>query len=107
MALLSLAGLKLPIQQLTGHAMVVHPDNVSHPSQLGLDKYGFRAGTLCTVQDLKVCDTVLSSNAKYGAEGRHACESSPAVKHACGTESKSCIHAGERSRLQLCKLSAS
>ena len=32
--LLFLAGLKLSIQQLTGHAMIVHPDDISHPSQL-------------------------------------------------------------------------
>ena len=51
--------------------MVFHPDKVSHPSQLGFDEYGFNAGTLCTVQDLKVCDTVLPSDAKYGAEGTH------------------------------------
>ena len=58
-ALLSLAGLKLSIQQLTGHAMIVHPNNVSHPLQLGLDEYGFNAGVLCTVQDLEVCDTAM------------------------------------------------
>ena len=70
-ALLSLASLKLPIQQLTGHAMVIHPDNMSHPSQLGLNKYGFNAATFCMVQNLKVCDTVLPSDAKYGMEGTH------------------------------------
>ena len=71
-ALLSIAGLKLSIEKLTGHAIVVHPDDMSHPWQLGLDEYGFNAGTLCTVQDLEVCDTVVPWDGKYGAEGTHA-----------------------------------
>ena len=29
---------KLSIQQLTGHARIVHSDDLSHPSQLGLDE---------------------------------------------------------------------
>ena len=71
-ALLFLASLKLSIQQLTGHAMIVHPDDISHPSQLGLDEYGLNAGTLCRVQDLKVCDMVLPADAKFGMEGTQA-----------------------------------
>ena len=51
--------------------MVVHPDNVSHLLQLGLDEYGFNAGALCMVQDLEVSDTVLPSDAKYRTEGTH------------------------------------
>ena len=48
--------------------MVVHPDNLSHQLQLGLDEYGFNAGALCTVQDLKVCYKVLPSVAKFRME---------------------------------------
>ena len=70
-ALLSIAGLKLSIQKLTGHAIVVHPDDMCHPSQLGLDEYSFNAGTPCTVQDLEICDTVIPSDVKYGTEGTY------------------------------------
>lgn len=69
--MLFLASLKLSIQQLTGHAMIVHPDDISHPSQLDLDEYGLNPGTLCTVQDLEVCDMVLAVDANYGTEGTH------------------------------------
>ena len=64
--LLFLASLKLSIQKLTGHAMIVHPDDIFYPSHLGLDEYGLNAGTLCKVQDLEVCDMVLPPDAKYG-----------------------------------------
>ena len=70
-SLLFLAGLKLSIQQLTGHAMIIHPDDISHPSQLGLDEYGLNPDTLCTIQDLEVCDMVLPADANYGMEGTH------------------------------------
>ena len=35
-ALLSLVSLKISMQQLTRHARIVHSDEMSHPSQLGL-----------------------------------------------------------------------
>ena len=41
--------------------MVVHPDDVCYPWKLGLDEYGFNAGTLRTVQDLEICDSVTYS----------------------------------------------
>ena len=36
--------------------MVDHPDDMCYPWKLGLDEYGFNAGTLRTVQDLEICD---------------------------------------------------
>ena len=39
--------------------------------------------------------------------GGHTCKRSPSVWHACSPVSKLRIHTGERSRLQLCRLSAS
>ena len=51
--------------------MIVHPDDISYPSQLDLDEYGLNPGTLCTVQDLEVCDMVLPVDANYGTEGTH------------------------------------
>ena len=69
--MLFLASLKLSIQQLTAHAMIIHPDDIFHPSQLDLDEYGLNPGTLCTVQDLEVCDMVLLVDANYGTEGTH------------------------------------
>lgn len=70
-ALLFLASIKFSIQQLTGHAMIIHPDDISHPLQLDLDEYGLNPGNLCTVQDLEVCDMVLPADANYGTEGTH------------------------------------
>ena len=55
-----------------GHAMIVHPDDIFRPSQLGLDKYDLKAGTLYTVQDLNICDMILPVDPKYGMEGTHA-----------------------------------
>ena len=67
--MLFFASLKLSIQQLTGHAMIVHSHDISHPLQLDLDEYGLNPGTLCMVQDLEVCDMVLSADANYETEG--------------------------------------
>ena len=44
----------------------------------------------------------LDSGRQVG-NGKHACESAPAVWHARGTVYKSCIHTGERWRQQLCE----
>ena len=45
-AFISLAISKLSVEQTPGHALVLHADDMPHPSQLDFEEYGLNAGRL-------------------------------------------------------------
>ena len=63
-ALLSLPLTELAIEELLWDSVTVHPDDMPRPSELGFENHSLNAGGFCTIQDLKVCDPVLSFDAQ-------------------------------------------
>ena len=59
------------VEQASGNAVLLHTDDVAYPSKLGLDKPGFDADGVSTVQNFDVCNAVLPSYSKYGAKRAH------------------------------------
>ena len=50
---------KFTIQQACKDAILLHAEDMPHPSELGLDEDGVDAGGFSTVQDFKVGDMIL------------------------------------------------
>jgi hypothetical protein len=58
-------------EQLFGDALVTHSDDMTCPTQLGLQQHRFDGGGICSVQNFEVGDFVLPSNLKDATEGAH------------------------------------
>ena len=58
---------QLSIKQWAWHAVFLHPDDMSYPTKVGLEKHCFNVCCLDSIQDLKIGDLVLP--AKDGTEG--------------------------------------
>lgn len=67
MTLSSLASLQDTIEKLASPTMVIHCDDMSHPSHLMSDNQGLDTMT----QDLQFGSTLLPPNAKDGTESMH------------------------------------
>ena len=70
-ALVSFALQELSVQQASWHAVLSHPDDMSHPAELCLEEHGLDTCGVSTVQDFEVCDAVLPADSKDGTEGSH------------------------------------
>ena len=68
---MSFALQELSVQQASWHAVLFHPDDMSHPAELCLEEHELDTCRVSTVQDLEVCDAVLPADSKDGTEGSH------------------------------------
>ena len=50
---------KFTIQRVFVEAILMHAEDMPHPSELGFDEDGFEAGGLSTVHDFNVGDMIL------------------------------------------------
>lgn len=103
-ALVSFALQELSVQQASWHAVLFHPDDMSHPAELCLEEHGLDTCGVSTVQDFEVCDAVLQADSKDGREGSHS-KASPASLCAGGRVSKTHTRREERGEPQHCRFS--
>lgn len=68
MPLSALASLQDSIEKLASHAMIIHSDDISHPSHLSSDNQGLNTGGLRMIQDLQFGGTLWPKNAKDETE---------------------------------------
>ena len=55
---------KFTIQQASRDAILLHAEDMPHPSELGLDEDGFDPGGFSAVRDFKVGDMILPTYSK-------------------------------------------
>ena len=59
------------VEKPSRHPVFFHSNGVSDPAELGFDDGRLNACGVGTVQNFKVCDTVLPANGQYRAKGSH------------------------------------
>ena len=69
--LISFAGLKFPVHQVSRHLTFLHSNHMSNPSKLGLDDGGLYAGGLSLIKDLQISDVVLPPDSQDRVESSH------------------------------------
>ena len=62
---------ELSIKQLSWHAVLLHPDDMSCLTKLGLEEQCFSACCLDSIQDLKIGDLLLPADAEDGTKSTH------------------------------------